>query len=153
MQIKLSEVEKEYRKRIGLVLLSEEKLLNMSTVIDIAINLFQEIKVKNISDNENPDMDMLLFQYGIYDWGNEWGRHFSIDITRQFIDPQEDEPYQLQSILVYATEPFEEIKAYNCWSSDFASIEDFVSHIKNTDGFKLSNEHTAKSHHLLFEQC
>jgi hypothetical protein len=28
--------------------------------------------------------DMLLFQYGTFDWGN--GQHFEVDFTRQFID-------------------------------------------------------------------
>jgi hypothetical protein len=32
----------------------------------------------------NEDGDMLLFQWGSYDWGS--GKHFEIDITRQFIE-------------------------------------------------------------------
>ena len=33
---------------------------------------------------EEEDGDMLLFQYGTYDWGH--GRWFELDITRQFLD-------------------------------------------------------------------
>jgi hypothetical protein len=33
---------------------------------------------------EEEDGDMLLFQYGTYDWGR--GRWFELDITRQFLD-------------------------------------------------------------------
>jgi hypothetical protein len=41
------------------------------------------------------DGDMLLFQWGVYDWGD--GPAFEVGITRQFIvaDDDEDEPRQL----------------------------------------------------------
>jgi hypothetical protein len=35
------------------------------------------------------DSDMLLFQFGVYDWGN--GEHFEFDLTRQFIEDEKGE--------------------------------------------------------------
>ena len=35
-----------------------------------------------------PSCDMLLFQWGTYDWGE--GNHYEVNITRQFIGPDED---------------------------------------------------------------
>lgn len=37
---------------------------------------------------DGPDGDMLLFQWGTYDWGD--GRHFELNLTRQFIEQGED---------------------------------------------------------------
>lgn len=73
---------------------------------------------------------MLLFQYGIFNWGDELGEHFSLDITRQFIAPKEDEPYQLNFTLIYEPEPFREMGSYSCWSGDYPDIESFALHIK-----------------------
>ena len=52
-----------------------------------------------------PDGDMLLFQWGTYDWGE--GRHFEIGITRQFIeqDAGEDDDAISQLSLTYRFEP------------------------------------------------
>jgi hypothetical protein len=49
------------------------------------------------------DGDMLLFQWGVYDWGD--GPAFEVSITRQFIeaDAEEEEPRQLA--LVYRFDP------------------------------------------------
>lgn len=96
---------------------------------------------------------MLLFQYGTYDWGNEVGKHFSLDITRQFIDTGEDEPYQLSFSLIYDPERFKEIDSYNCWSHSFADINSFVVNIKATEGFKVAIKNTPKTYQVSFEKC
>src|SRR5678815_803153 len=50
------------------------------------------------------DGDMLLFQWGTYDWGK--GQHFELDITRQLVPgPGEDEDiWQLQLTFRFAPE-------------------------------------------------
>ena len=98
-------------------------------------------------------MDMLLYQYGVYNWGDEFGEHFSFDITRQFIEPTEDEPYQLNFVLIYDPEPFMSIKAYDCWSMDFSDLKSFVEHIKTTEGFMLANKLVPKDYRIIFSQC
>ena len=64
-------------------------------------------------------MDMLLFQCGTYDW-NKKGKFFEFDITRQFILPEEDEPYQLALTLSF--EPID-CEADDCWSMHFEKLE------------------------------
>ena len=127
--------------------------LSAKNIVALTTNLFQELKVEGISDSEDTESDMLLFQYGIYDWGNEWGEHFSFDITRQLYDFEEGEPYQLNVTLVYEPKIFEGLEKYSCWSSDYTNIEDFTVHILTTDGFKLVEKTMARTYHIEFSQC
>ncbi|WP_349744050.1 hypothetical protein [Roseateles cavernae] len=56
------------------------------------------------------DGDMLLFQWGTYDWGT--GRHFSLNITRQFIeDGIQDDDATSQLSLNFRFEPTAELEA------------------------------------------
>jgi hypothetical protein len=56
-----------------------------------------------------PDGDMLMFQWGTYDWGA--GRHFELNVTRQFIeeDAQDDDAIS-QLSLTYRFEPTTELE-------------------------------------------
>jgi len=139
-------IENEYRKLIG------EKILDVDEFISIALKLYKEIKVEGISDSYT-ESDMLLFQYGVYDWGDENGNHFSFDITRQFIDPEEDEPYQLNFTLIFEPSAFSSVEPCNCWSDEFACVEDFSAHIKSTEGYKYAIKKTPKKVQLIFGQC
>ena len=147
MIITLSKLENEYRNKIN-----EKENLTADEIIDIAINLYKNISVDKI-DYTDSYSDMLLYQYGVYNWGDENGNHFCFDITRQIITPEEDEPYQLSLALIFEPSAFLEIKLYDIWSNDFNSIEDFVNHIKTTPGYKLASKIKAKNTQLIFGQC
>jgi len=78
------------------------------------------------------DSDMLLFQWGTYDWGN--GEFFEVDITRQFIDPSNvDEMSQLH--LTFRIPPTEDLRALGrsdfwCHSRDDLNL--FKDRIRDT---------------------
>lgn len=145
-KISLKKVENEYKKWIG-ENFNDDQLSNVDEIIDVSLTLFEEIKVKGIAGNDE-DGDMLLFQYGTYDWGN--GKYFEFDITRQFIKSNEDEPYQLSMKLFF--EPIQ-CKSYNCWSNDFENIEKWVENIKETEGYKLGKNSKNIKFEICFEQC
>lgn len=64
-------------------------------LVRLSMELYQDIKVGEIF-SDPPDDDMLLFQYGIYNWQDKDGEHFSFDITRQLTEPTLDgEMFQL----------------------------------------------------------
>jgi len=126
--------------------------LSTSLLVELSSTLFQTIKVDSLHVIRDID-DMLLFQYGIYDWGDETGEHFSIDITRQFIKPIEDEPFQVSFTLIFDSEQFKGVRSYDCWSTDFIGIDSFFAHITTTDGFKIAETITPKTYLLHFEQC
>jgi hypothetical protein len=145
-KIMLKKVEDKYKKWIG-ENFNEGQLSNVDEIINVSLKLFHEIKVKGIVDDD-ADGDMLLFQYGTYDWGN--GKFFEFNVTRQFIKANEDEPYQLSMTLFF--EPIE-CKRYNCWSNDFDDLGKWVEKIKETEGYKLGKNFQSKKFEIYFEQC
>lgn len=65
----------------------------------------------------DPPGDMLLFQYGCYDWGQ--GETFELDLTRQFSHDDDGTLSQLHATLHFA--PDDELRALGpfdvwCWS-------------------------------------
>jgi hypothetical protein len=74
-----------------------------------------------------PDGDMLLFQWGTYDWGE--GRHFELDLTRQFIEQGlEDDNAISQLSLTYKFEATPEREALgegNRWCHELADLASF----------------------------
>jgi hypothetical protein len=76
------------------------------------------------------DGDMLLYQYGTWDRGE--GRHFELDITRQFIvDGGEDEDiWQLSLTFVFAPSPaLLAVKSDNRWCHAPDELDEFRSFI------------------------
>ena len=145
--VSLKKILKEYKDQIQ-NRLNKGEIKNVDKMIEISQSLFHEIKVEGIPVEEVKDSDMLLFQYGTYDWGK--GDFFEFNITRQFMEADEDEPYQLSMTLYF--DPIE-CKSYNCWSSDFGNLEEWVENIKETEGYKSAKNLTCKKFKIVFYQC
>jgi hypothetical protein len=79
------------------------------------------------TDCGGPDGDMLLFQWGTYDWGD--GRHFELNITRQFIvQGLEDDDAISQLSLTYRFTPNPELDALadgNRWCHGLSELPSF----------------------------
>jgi len=147
---KLNEIEAKYREEIEAVI-GSGKPLTAQLLVDMSEKLFCELKVEGIGSET--DSDMLLYQYGVYNWPDEHGEHFSLDITRQFMQPSTYEPYQLSFALIFDPAPFQNTGFYDCWYPDYGDLDSFVAHIKSTDGFKASENHVPKTYSLRFNQC
>ena len=143
-KVKLQNIETEYKSRIKEKY--NEKVLSADELINASIELFNNIKVEEV-DSDYEDTDMLLFQYGTYDWGS--GENFEFNITRQFIFADADEPFQLSLTLFFDAV---KIESYDCWSMNFETIEDFVNDIKSSEGYRLVKELKCKSFAIHFEQ-
>jgi hypothetical protein len=144
-QVEMANVATEYKDYIQKTF-GEMTDISVDDIINISVELFKEIKATDIN-NDYDDNDMLLFQYGTYDWGK--GKDFEFDITRQFIRDEEDEPYQLSLTLFF--DPID-CKSYNCWSIDFENLEKWVENIKETEGYKLTKDLKGKKMRIRFEQ-
>jgi hypothetical protein len=145
-EIMLKKVENVYKKWLGKNL-KNGQISNADEIINVSLTLFQEIKIKEIAGDDE-DGDMLLFQYGSYNWGK--GRSFEFNVTRQFIKQNEDEPYQLSMTLFF--EPID-CKSYDCWSNGFDDLEKWAENIKETEGYKFVKNLTCKKFEIFFEQC
>jgi hypothetical protein len=143
----LKSVEKEYKQEIKIIL-EAETYFTVDNMIRLSEKLFTNIKVKSISSEEKEN-DMLLFQYGIYNWQDELGEHFSFNITRQFINNKE-EIYQLSLTLVYDPLNFKGLKSYSSWSSDFNNIAEWRQNIQKTEGYKTTKAKQIKLYELTF---
>lgn len=152
MLISLNEVEAQYRAAIQ-HLINYEGHITATSLIEISDTLFKTVKIKNISNLDDEDSDMLLCQCGVYDIGNELGECFVLNITRQFIEPEEDEPYQLSIDLLYDPKLFEKIENLECWSFEFPDLKSYFQYIKSTDGFKLADELRPINYQIEFCQC
>jgi hypothetical protein len=87
------------------------------------------------------DGDMLLFQWGTYDW--DGGRSFQFDITRQFIvshsDDEDDDDAISQLSLKFHFTPSTEsdaIESSNHWCSTPDESPDFETFIFDSDAYR-----------------
>ena len=144
MFVPLSKIESVYRQEVQKALGTRE--LSAALLVELSAALFQVLKVKNLTEMENNDM--LLFQYGVYNYGDELGKHFSLDITRQFYRPSKERPYRLCFTLVYDPGQLSESNRYQRWNKDFPDTQSFVAHIKSTEGFKFAERALPKTYKM-----
>lgn len=81
--------------------------------------------------------DMLLFQWGTYDWGK--GRAFECDITRQFITGGEDEDiWQLHfTIRFRSSDALSALGAGSRWCGSREELAEFAAFVYGTQAFRL----------------
>ena len=80
--------------------------LDASSAVDAMLGFYVDVRADDV--NLDDDGDMLLFQWGIYDWGD--GPSFQYDITRQLITESphqgdDDAFWQLSLMLHFPAEP------------------------------------------------
>jgi hypothetical protein len=98
--------------------------------IRLMLEFYKQIRADNCPIDE--DGDMLLYQWGTYNWGE--GPYFQCDITRQFIETgfEGDDSISQLSMCFYfcPSEELKELKSGNRWCSSPTELSDFESFIK-----------------------
>lgn len=102
------------------------------------------------------DGDMLLFQYGTYDWGT--GECFEYNITRQCItsteDPDDQEILQLSLTMRYApTDTLREIGSGDQWCVSPAETGDFIQFIADNAATRAIADQERQQTTLEFENA
>lgn len=96
------------------------------TFLAAAIDFYRDVPVAGIVREEGADM--LLFQYGTYDWGE--GPAFEVDVTRQFAHDSEGTLSQLQATLRFAPDPaLEVLGAFDVWCERRADADLFAQRV------------------------
>jgi len=113
--------------------------------IHLMLEFYKYIRADNCPIGE--DGDMLLYQWGIYDWGE--GTYFQCDITRQFIEVgfEGDDGMSQLPICFYfhLSKEFKELKSGKHWCSSPTELSDFESYIKaNATYPKIANANPTK---------
>jgi hypothetical protein len=98
---------------------------SLRLLISSVLSFYHRNQAEGLVDD---DGDMLLFQYGVYDWG--LGPFFEIGLTRQFIEVErnDDEHVISQFKLTCFLEPTDELKALGRgkrWCNDPSQMNDF----------------------------
>ncbi|MBL8022234.1 MAG: hypothetical protein JNM27_21340 [Leptospirales bacterium] len=120
--------------------------LTPESTLDCVAGLYREHPAKDYDREE--DGDMLLFQYGVYDWGS--GENFEIDFTRQFY--REDEILQLRCTLYFPPNVGKRTATRNLWSTNCPTLNDWVRDVANSEGFLLAQSLKPKSYRVELEK-
>lgn len=94
---------------------------------------FESHPVKKVMAHK--EEDMLLFQYGTYNWDRK-GPKFEFNLTRQFEIPNQDELLQLGLTLYYPADKLQTIEGFNAWSVDYQDLQSFKTMIETSEGFQ-----------------
>jgi hypothetical protein len=134
------------------------KTLTLDTGFELALALYQQVKVVGVSEAEEED-DMLLFQYGTWDVGNkEQGPYFGLDLTRQvtLLSKEEEDPllYQLRYEFQFDPAPFGGCQSHTSWSAgeDGLSLSEWVATPWTTPGFALARVLPFRAFNLLLDE-
>lgn len=111
----------------------KQDMMNAEVALDMALDYYKNTRIKGcIIDQEH---DMLLFQWGTYDWG--MGSFFEFDITRQLVIEKDEEYvgiYQLHMTIKY--NECDELSALDTgefWCSNLTEIDEIRDEIKTSD--------------------
>lgn len=124
--------------------LSPELRASPDALFPVVLELYRRERIDRAAMDE--DGDMLLFQWGVVDWGD--GRRFEIDLSRQAIVPEDDdeeedpEVRQLRCTFRYAPEPFEELLAGNRWCQTPEDLDAFRAFVLGSEALRRSSLQT-----------
>ncbi|MRV71053.1 hypothetical protein GJ700_04885 [Duganella sp. FT92W] len=106
--------------------------------------------VPTVGLDQGPQADMLLYQWGVFNWGK--GENFEFDLTRQFIEPNTSSDHgmsQLQFTANFApTSALRGIKVSNRWCESKSDVQKFASFIQASEAFKALKDITPVSMNL-----
>ncbi len=99
--------------------------------------------------------DMLLYQWGTYDWGK--GRHFELDITRQVIireDAEDEDIWQLHVTFRFVpTKELEDLGSGNRWCESIGDVLSFREFINSAASLQAVADRTDGKIEIDFESA
>ena len=103
--------------------------------VDRMLEFYRDVRAENcVTDEEG---DMLLCQWGLYDWGG--GASFQFNLTRQFIEPGDEDNEgmsQLSLTLHYApTDVLLALSNGDLWCESPAGLAEYEQSIRAGDAF------------------
>jgi hypothetical protein len=115
------------------------------TLFPMVLELYGRERIDRTAIDE--DGDMLLFQWGVFDWGE--GPRFEIDLTRQVIIPEDDdeeadqEIQQLRCTFRYEPEQFEDLLCGNRWCQTPEDLDAFRAFVHGSEALRRASLQTA----------
>ena len=99
------------------------------------------------------DGDMLLFQWGAYDWGQ--GLHFELELARQAIPAGEEDPPIFQLHCTYRCDPamFQDIAAGDRWCHDPTELKEFRRFVLDSEPLRRAQRQSQRALEIWFEDA
>lgn len=141
----LTEVEQTFRRRID----RDLDTLDVVEAIGLMLTFYEDERVEGREVSN--DGDMLLYQWGTYDWGE--GEAFEFDITRQLIGPggEDEDIFQLSLTFRFApTIESRAIESGNRWCSRPEEAESFRDFIHQSAAFQAVVDQVPQTVTLLY---
>lgn len=105
-------------------------------LVENALEFYRSVRASGLA--KGPESDMLLFQWGVFDWGQ--GERFEIDLTRQFISAGsigDDAISQLRYTAYFSPTPaLRAIPISNRWCRTAADLESFAAFIRQSVAYR-----------------
>jgi hypothetical protein len=139
--VRTSEAEIAFRRYLADRGLSVDHL-TAEAAVEEAIRFFEAERADDVEDVQG---DMLLFQWGTYDWQHGKGPSFQFEMARQFVvagfEPEDadDAMWQLRLTLHYA--PFDagtSVGAGDQWCTNVENVGEFRAFIRGTEAFTFA---------------
>lgn len=110
--------------------------LTVPQLVERTLSFYQSIRATGLA--MDAQSDMLLFQWGVFDWGH--GERFEFDLTRQFISSGtfgDDAISQLHCTAYFpATPELRAIPVANRWCRSAADVESFSAFIRDSAAYR-----------------
>lgn len=137
--MKLVSAKAHFLKRLKAGGLALDKL-TLAAGVAAALSFYEEVRAEGCDMDE--DGDMLLFEWGTFDWGDRPA--FEVSVTRQLIAnaDEEDEPRQLRLKFRYKESAAGTVRNGNRWCESPGAIPAFRKFINRSSAFKATGEKT-----------
>lgn len=104
--------------------------------IDLIKTAIELYSLERIDGATSISEDMLLFQWGVFDWGE--GEYFELDITRQISPPDTEELRQLSCTLYFSSSAtLRDLGDGNRWCSSLEEFNSFSEFVLTSKVFKV----------------
>lgn len=110
--------------------------MGIPQLVESALSFYKTVKAAGLA--EGTGTDMLLFQWGVYNWGQ--GEHFEFGITRQLVsaDGEDDDAISQLRFTAYF-EPLPALRALpasNRWCESLADLPAFSVFVRDSAAFR-----------------
>lgn len=119
---------------------------------ELALNAVTEFYHNHPSDlrEEMENADLLVFQYGNYS-ENGQDEKFELRFNRKIIDSRDGQLYEYRLTIYYDTDEVGNILAYNNWSMDCLTIDQFIKLSEQSLGYNLAKMATPIGYKITME--
>ena len=104
-------------------------------MVKVVFEFYQSTRASGLS--ADPDSDVLLFQWGTYDWGD--GARFEVDMVRQFAKRRmfgDAVLSQLHATAYFEPSEFSELSASDFWCHSVEELGDFRERVLASPAFE-----------------